>query len=195
MRHIRPDMLQRFLCLKVMALFVLSFTLAVPDSTRAQAAVEKFLLSHFASYKEEASRNPGGATAAVTVLTFSNVFNGNCNISVSWLRRGAEICRTQTNASSPLLQNGIINHCSRRANLVSGFPNCSEFCLGPNGEAVEPGEGLARISVAPECAENVGFDASVYYTLFESEDEREIILSTRSPQVYKLDGSMPPKVQ
>lgn len=71
---------------------------------------------------------------------------------------------------------------------MSGLPDCTEICVDDSGNPVEPGEGFARVAVDTQCAGSIGVDTTVYYTLFESEDEREVILSTRSPQVYQLQG-------
>lgn len=194
MRNISPDVSLRLLFLKTLSLSIIGFFLYGSNYAHSQPP-DRFLVSHFASYTEEALDNRGGVTAALTVITFSSLVSGNCNVSVTWVREGGIVCITQTSSMPPLLQNGIVNHCSRPAIIASGFPECTETCVDDNGNPVESGEGFARVAIDTQCANNVGVDATVYYTLFELNSNREVIFGTRSPKVYQLDMNNPPNVQ
>ncbi len=94
MKESRVDRWNRFLYLTTLILIALFFVAGFLDQARAQSQmVEKFLVTYFASYKEPASSMPGAKTAAMTVITFSNLFDRQCDVSVVWVRQdGGVLC-------------------------------------------------------------------------------------------------------
>lgn len=186
-----PELSHRFLCLETLGLLILFFVVEGADQARAQL-VDKFLVTSFSTHKEPAVLMPGSRTAAVTVITFSNIHNTPCNVSVKWNRQdGTIFCETITNQTTTVLPaNGSINHCSRSIMTSSGIPNCSTACVTAIDQPIaDQVEGSARVQIDVNCASKIGVEATTYYTLFNDDLQTETIISARSVKIYRIENA------
>ncbi len=156
--------------------------------------INLYFLPRYESKNEMAKMNPGESSASVTVMTFSNLTRAAqaCLVKVEWrTMNGTTVCTTQ--ATSPIIDQGFLNHCSRPFQTVTGnFPRCDATCLGGASTQRElvADEGPAVVSVTAGCETKVGMQALNYTTVYTPSPDgvatQEIILGAHNLTVLRI---------